>query len=330
MLRGRGIHGTSAQGGLTEARASSPDVPRAARRWPALPAVADWQDTYTTLHLWTQIVGKVRLALAPMVNHWWQVPLYVSARGLTTSPMPYANGIVEMTFDFHDHVLRIETSDGSARSVALEPRTVANFYREVMKTLRDVGVSVRIVPRPSEIESPIPFAADETHSAYDEEAAWTCWQALLDVHRVFHEFRGDFLGKCSPVHFWWGAFDMSVTRFSGRPAPPHPGGIPNLPDVVTREAYSHECMSVGWWPGGGAITEPVFYAYAYPEPDGCRAAPIRPAAAYYNADMREWMLPYEAVRASADPDAELMSFLRSTYETVARLGGWNRPALERH
>ena len=296
-------------------------------RWPALPP-GEWEDTRTTLHLWTQIVGKVRLALAPMENHWWQVALYVNARGLTTSAMPFAGGVVELSFDFQDHVLRVETSSGASRTIALAPRSVADFYHEVMATLRDVGVDARITRRPSEMENAIPFDEDETHAAYDRDSARLLRRVLIDVDRILHQFRGRFIGKCSPVHFWWGGFDMAVTRFSGREAPPHPGGFPNLPDWVTREAYSHECMSVGWWPGGGAVREPAFYAYAYPEPAGCPTAPISPAAAYYHGELREWILPYDAARAAADPDADVMAFLQSAYDTVARLGKWD-PALER-
>jgi hypothetical protein len=297
-------------------------------RWPALP-LAGWQATYETLHLWTQVVGKVRLALAPMVNHWWQTPLYVSARGLTTSAMPHAGGSVQATFDFLDHVLRIETSENRSRTVALAPRSVASFYGETMAALREVGVDVRIMPRPVELAEVIPFAEDETHAAYDAEAAQRCWRVLVQAERVLQEFRGRFLGKSSPVHFWWGAFDLACTRFSGRTAPPHPGGAPNVADAVMREAYSHECMSVGWWPGGGAMGEPAFYAYAYPEPAGCPDARIAPAAGYYHRELREWILPYDAVRTAPDPDALLLEFLESTYATVARLGAWDRAALER-
>lgn len=298
-------------------------------RWPALP-LAEWQDTKDTLHLWTQVAGKIRLRLAPMVNHWWQVPLYVSARGLTTSAMPYRGGAVEMTFDFLNHALRIETSGGDVHDVALAPRSVADFYREVMGALRALGVDVRIWPRPVEIPDVIRFDQDETHAAYDGDAAQRCWRLLVQADRVFHRFRGTFIGKCSPVHFWWGSFDMSCTRFSGRPAPRHPGGIPNLADYVAVEAYSHECISAGWWPGGGGpVLEPAFYAYAYPEPPGCAEAVILPAAASYNTDLREWILPYEAVRTAADPDATLLAFLQSTYAAAARLGAWDRAALER-
>ena len=296
--------------------------------WPALP-LAGWQDSYETLHLWTQVVGKVRLALAPMVNHWWQVPLYVCARGLTTSAMPYGDRVVELTFDFRDHVLRVETSDGGSRTVALAPRSVADFHGETMAALRAVGVDVRIHRRPVELPAVIPFDEDETHAAYDGEAVRRCWRILAQAGRVLGEFRGRFVGKCSPVHFWWGSFDLACTRFSGRRAPPHPGGIPNLPDRVAREAYSHECMSAGWWPGGGAVNEPAFYAYAYPEPAGCPEAGIRPDAAYYHPELREWILPYDAVRTAADPDALLLAFLESTYDVVARLGAWDRSALER-
>jgi hypothetical protein len=296
--------------------------------WPAL-ALAEWQDTRDTLHLWTQVVGKVRLALAPMVNHWWQVPLYVNARGLTTSAMPFAGGALELTFDFLDHRLRVETSRGDARFVTLRPRSAADFYRELMGTLRAIGADVRIRPRPVELPEVIPFDRDEVHHAYDGDAARRFWRLLVQADRVFHEFRGLFIGKCSPVHFWWGSFDLSCTRFSGRPAPAHPGGAPNCPDYVMVEAYSHECISAGWWSGGGGVDEPAFYAYAYPEPPGCPEAPIRPEAGRYHPQLREWILPYEAVRTAADPDATLLAFLESTYDAAARLGGWDRAALER-
>lgn len=297
--------------------------------WPALP-LDEWRDTRDTLQLWTQIVGKVRLALAPMVNHWWQVPLYVNARGLTTSAMPFAGGALEVTFDFLDHRLRVESSRGEARFVALEPRSVADFYREVMDALRAIGVDVRIRPRPVELPEVIPFDEDETHRSYDRDAARRFWRLLIEADRVFHEFRGRFIGKCSPVHFWWGSFDLACTRFSGRPAPPHPGGAPNCPDYVMREAYSHECISAGWWPGGGAVAEPAFYAYVYPEPPGCPEAPIRPETGGYHPELREWILSYDAVRSAPDPDAALLAFLESTYTAAARLAGWDRSALERH
>ena len=296
--------------------------------WPALP-LAEWEATRDTLHMWTQIVGKVRLALAPMVNHWWQVALYVNARGLTTSAMPYAGGVVEMRFDFLDHALRVETSTGGVRAVALEPRSVASFYHEVKEVLRDVGVDAYIWRWPVELPEVIPFDEDETHAAYDADAAQRFWRLLVQADRVLNAFRGRFVGKCSPVHFWWGSFDLACTRFSGRTAPPHPGGMPHLADRVAREAYSHECISAGWWPGGGPVMEPAFYAYAYPEPAGCPEAPILPDAAGYHPQMREWIMPYEAVRTAADPDAALLAFLESTYGTAARLGGWDRAALER-
>lgn len=307
---------------------SAPTRARPAPEWPDLP-LAGWRETRDTLHLWTQIVGKVRLALAPMVNHWWQVPLYVDARGLTTSAMPYRGGVVEARFDFVDHVLHVETSNGAARQVALAPRTVADFYQDTMGALLSLGVHASILPRPVEIAEAIPFDRDETHGAYDAEAARRFWQVLVQVDRVLHTFRGGFLGKCSPVHFWWGSFDLSCTRFSGRRAPTHPGGVPNCPDYVAVEAYSHECISAGWWSGGGGVDEPAFYAYAYPEPDGCAAAPIRPAEGAYHAGLREWVLPYDAARTSADPDGTLLAFLGSTYEVAATLGAWDRAALER-
>jgi hypothetical protein len=297
--------------------------------WPALP-LAEWRDTKDTLHRWTQIVGKVRLALAPMQNHWWQVPLYVTARGLTTSAMPYDGGVLEIRFDFVHHVLALEASSGHGRHVALAPRPVAEFYREVMAALGALGTRVRIHPRPIEIPGDARrFDEDAAHRTYDADSAQRCWRVLVRADRVLHAFRGGFLGKCSPVHFWWGSFDLACTRFSGRRAPPHPGGVPNCPDYVTREAYSHECISAGWWPGGGAVDEPAFYAYAYPEPAGCAAAPIRPAPAYYHPELREWILPYDAVRTASDPDAMLLAFLDSTYDVAATLGRWDRAALER-
>lgn len=296
--------------------------------WPALPLAA-WTDTKETLHRWTQVVGKVRTALAPPVNHWWHVTLYANARGLTTSAMPYDAGSVEITFDFVDHALKIETSGGATEEVPLRPRSVADFYHAVMAALKKVGVNVRISPRPMEIAEAVPLDKDETHGSYDADAARRFWLVLLQSGNVMQAFRGRFIGKCSPVHFWWGSFDLACTRFSGRRAPRHPGGVPNCPDVVTWEAYSHECISAGWWPGGGLVDDAAFYAYAYPEPDGCSVAPIKPAAASYHPTMREWVLPYEAVRTSSDPGAMLTSFLQSTYEAAANLGRWDRAALER-
>jgi uncharacterized protein DUF5996 len=305
-------------------------APQVGESWPALP-LADWQDTRDTLQRWTQIVGKTRLALAPMQNHWWQVVLHLSARGLTTTPMPDRNRTLEVELDFLEHRLVARTSDGGTRTLDLAPMTVADFYTRYRALLRDLGVAVRMWPRPSEMADTIPFPEDRMHAAYDPDAAQRFWRVLLQNHRVLSVFRGRFLGKCSPVHFWWGGFDLACTRFSGRPAPPHPGGIPNLADRVTREAYSHECISIGWWPGGGGapILEPAYYAYAYPEPAGCPEAPIRPEAAGYDLALREWILPYHAVCTAADPDAALLAFAQSTYEAAATLARWDRAALER-
>jgi hypothetical protein len=298
--------------------------------WPELPLAA-WQDTYATLHRWTQIVGKTRLALAPMQNHWWQVTLYVTACGLGTSPIPSGSRTFEVDFDFVDHQLKVRTSDGRTASMRLEPMTVEAFYRQYVELLRSLSLEPHIWPVPAEMPDTMPFTEDREHASYDRDAAERCWRALTHADRVLKRFRGRFIGKSSPSHFWWGAFDLSCTRFSGRGAPPHPGGVPNLPDRVTREAYSHECISAGWWPGsvGSPVTEPVFYAYAYPEPPGCPEAVVRPAAARYEMAMREWILPYEAVRTAADPDALLLEFLQSTYEAASNLGKWDRSALER-
>ena len=299
-----------------------------ATAWPRLP-LNEWQATYATVQLWTQIVGKTRLRLAPMQNHWWHCTLYVTSRGLGTSPIPSGDRTFEIEFDFLDHQLVVRASDGETRTLPLVPRAVADFYREYLALLRSLGFEVRIYPRPNEVADAIPFAEDRVHASYDNEAAQRCWRVLVDADRVLKDFRGRFIGKCSPVHFWWGGFDLACTRFSGRRAPPHPGGIPNLPDYVTRDAYSHECISAGWWPGGGPIPEPAFYAYAYPEPPGCPEATVRPAAARYDRTMREWILPYDAVRDAPDPDAALMEFLQSTYEAAAGLAAWDRAALER-
>ncbi|MFI5242136.1 MAG: DUF5996 family protein [Gemmatimonadales bacterium] len=298
--------------------------------WPPLP-LAEWQDTRDTLHMWTQIVGKTRLALAPMVNHWWNVPLYVSARGLTTSRMPYETSGVSVEFDFIDHTLVARRDDGRTWTMALGPRSVADFYRSYMSGLRSIGIDVRIWPVPVELASPIPFAEDETHASYDAEAVQRFWRALAQADRVLQIFRGRFVGKSSPVHFFWGSFDLACTRFNGALAPRHPGGVPGFPDWAVREAYSHSCISAGWWPGtpGGPVAEPAFYAYAYPEPEGCPTAPIRPAAGNYNAQMHEWVLRYDAVRNSTDPDGDTLDFFQSTYEAAANLAGWNRAALER-
>ena len=294
---------------------------------PPLPLDA-WRETYATLHMMTQIVGKIRLACAHMINHWWQVPLYVSARGLTTSAMPHATRTFQIDFDFIDHLLRIETSDGLSREVALRTRPIAEFYQEVMESLDALAVPVRIWTQPVELEDTVRFDRDDRHTTYDAGHANRCWQVLRFADHALSEFRTGFVGKCSPVHFFWGSFDLAVTRFSGRTAPEHPGGVPNLADRVTREAYSHECSSCGFWPGSGAVQEPAFYAYAYPEPDGYRDYPIRPAEGYYSEDMREHILPYEAVRRAPDPNRMLQEFFQSTYEADAVCGGWDRASLE--
>ncbi len=296
--------------------------------WPALP-LESWQATKDTLHLWTQMAGKLRLALTPMQNHWWQVALYPTARGLTTSAMPYAQGSVEARFDFIDHVLALETSSGGVRRIALAPRSVADFYTEFIASLRMLGVEARIRPHPSEIADPLPFERDEAHRSYDGEAARRFWRILTDSAHVLAVLRSGFLGKCSPVHFWWGGFDLACTRFSGRRAPVHPGGVPGLPDWVTREGYSHECISAGWWPGGGSVNEPAFYAYAYPEPPGFAEAKVAPEGAYYHPQLREFILPYSTLRTAANPAAALLAFLEGSYAAAADLGGWDRASLER-
>jgi len=296
--------------------------------WPALP-LEQWEDTFATLHMWSQIVGKTRLALVPMMNHWWNVTLYVTARGLTTGPMPSGERTFEVELDFLDHVLALRVSDGATRTLRLAARSVAEFYREYLAMLESLGLAVRIRPLPVEVVEAVPFPDDQKHAAYDADVAQRCFRVLAQADRVLKEFRGHFLGKCSPVHFFWGAFDLACTRFSGRPAPLHPGGVPNCPDYVQHEAYSHECISAGWWPGGGPLREAAFYAYAYPEPAGLPQASIRPAAAYYHGQMREFILPYEALRAAPDPDEMLLAFLETTYEAAADLAGWDRKALER-
>ncbi len=298
--------------------------------WPRL-ALDDWAPTQATLHRWAQIVGKTRLALAPMQNHWWQVVLYVTGRGLTTSPIPYDGRTFDVSFDFTGHKLIARTSDGDVRTLPLVPQSVADFFAAYMSMLGSLGIDVKIMPVPVELADTLPFAEDHTHASYDPDAAHRCWQILVHADRALKEFRGRFIGKSSPSHFWWGAFDISCTRFSGRPAPPHPGGIPNTPDFVTREGYSHECISAGWWPGtvGAPVAEPAFYAYSYPEPAGCDAAPVRPEAAYYHPDMHEWILPYERVRSAPDPERAVLEFFQSTYEAAADRAKWDRKALER-
>ena len=293
--------------------------------WPALP-LAEWQDTRDTVHMWTQIVGKVRMALAPPVNHWWHTTLYLSPRGLTTSLIPNGAGGLEIEFDFRAHRLTMETTEGQRLAVALEPKPVAQFYAETMAALKELGLDVDLLARPVEVEPAIPFADDYEHASYDPDAAERFWRLLLQSHRVFSRFRGRFAGKASPVHFFWGAFDLAATRFSGRSAPRHPGGAPNCADWVMEEAYSHEVSSAGYWPGGGG--EGVYYAYAYPEPEGFADFPVRPGAASYSAELREFILPYEVVRTAADPDGVLLDFLQSTYEAAAELAHWNRAGLE--
>jgi Family of unknown function (DUF5996) len=290
---------------------------------PALP-FDSWKDTLATLHMWAQIVGKVRLKLCPLVNHWWNVPFYITARGMTTSAMPYQQRDIEVEFDFIDHKLSIEASDGRVATIALAPQTVAQFYEKFMAALRELGVSVHIWTTPCEILDPIPFERDNTHAAYDLEATHKFWRMLVWVDQVFKEFRGGFQGKASPVHFFWGSFDLAVTRFSGRPAPERPGA-----DSITREAYSHEVSSAGFWPGGGEIKGPAFYSYAAPEPPGLAERRVRPEAAFYHPQLKEFLLMYDDVRAAASPKAALMEFLQSTYDAAADLGKWDRKALER-
>ena len=295
--------------------------------WPELPYTA-WKDTYATLHLWTQIAGKIRLARTPWLNHSWHVVLYVSARGLTTSPIPFGDRSFQLDFDFLDHVLRASVSDGGQKEIALFPRSVADFYADLMRSLAELGIEVRINELPNEIPDAIRFSEDHAHASYDRDYAERHWRVLLQVNWVLHGFRTSFIGKCSPVHFFWGSFDLAVTRFSGRRAPLHPGGVPNLPDAVTQEAYSHEVSSAGFWPGSAGVEYPAFYSYAYPEPPGFSAAPICPKEAFYSNDLREYVLPYDAVRSAPDPDGLLMDFLISTYEAAAVLGKWDRAALE--
>jgi hypothetical protein len=292
-------------------------------RWPELPLAA-WKDTYATLHMCTQIVGKIRLALAPRTNHWWEVPLYVDARGLTTTAIPYGAGAFEIRFDFLDHRLVVETSESQRWSMPLRPRPVADFYDETMKGLRSLAIEVKIWKMPVEVPDPIPFDRDLQHASYDPEFANRFWRILLLVDAVFKEFRAGFLGKCSPVHFFWGSFDLAVTRFSGRRAPERAGA-----DSITREAYSHEVISAGFWPGGGGVGGPAFYAYAAPEPAGFSAAEVRPQGAFYHPELKEFLLMYDDVRRSSSPREPLLAFLQSTYAAAADLGKWDRAALER-
>src|SRR5438067_1784068 len=295
--------------------------------WPALP-FPEWKETAETLHMWTQIIGKLRLTLSPWTNHSWHVTLYVNSRGLTTSPIPCGARTFEIQFDFIDHQLRIETSDGERRMIELKSRSVADFYRTVMKNLDELHLPVSINKVPNEIENPIPLYQYEEHRSYDREYASRFWRVLVQSDRVFKKFRSRFCGKCSPVHFFWGSFDLAVTRFSGRTAPPHPGGVPHLPDEITREAYSQEVSSLGFWPGNAAAPTPLFYSYAYPEPPGFGQAKIQPAAAFYEVKLREFILPYDAVRTAEKPDEVLLDFAQSAYDAASKLGKWDRDALE--
>jgi len=301
---------------------TSPDATSA---WPGL-RVEDWVDTRDTLHLWTQVVGKVRLARSPLVNHWWQVTLYVTPRGLSTGSIPDRHRIFDVELDVVEHEMRIRTSDGTGRTIALAPMTVADFYAQMMGALDELGIEADFQTRPNEVEPSIPFAQDTVHASYDPEAARLFWGQLVASHRVMGEFRSHFVGKVSPVHFFWGSFDLACTRFSGRPAPEHPGGAPNCGDWVMVEGYSRELSSCGFWPGGGE--EGAFYAYAYPEPEGFSAHPVTPAQARYSVENGQFLLPYEAVRTARDPDRALLDFLQTTYEAAAEHGDWDRAALE--
>jgi Family of unknown function (DUF5996) len=292
--------------------------------WPALP-LSEWKDTYATLHMWTQIVGKVRLALCPRINHWWGAALYVTSRGLTTSAIPYERGVFEVQFDFVAHMLEISTSSGESRAFRLIPRTVADFYAELMSALQSIGIEVKVWPMPVEVPRPLRFNLDECHASYDSEFAHRFWQILVSVNKVFWEFRSQFIGKVSPVHFFWGSFDLAVTRFSGRRAPERPGA-----DPITKEAYSHEVISVGFWPGDGEIVQDAaFYAYAAPEPSGFKEGRVRPAKAYYSNEKSEFLLMYDHVRTLQNPAQTLLEFCQSTYEAGAIPGHWDRPNLER-
>jgi hypothetical protein len=303
-----------------------PQTSHAALAWPELPYAA-WRDSYATLHLWTQVVGKIRLAQTPWLNHSWQVALYVTARGLTTSPIPHGTDMFEIAFDFVDHVLRIDTSRGASRQLRLEPKTVADFYAEVMSALDALAVPVSIDDMPCELVDPLHFSADRVHGAYDPAAVQRFAGALRQADRVLKQFRTGFVGKASPVHFFWGSFDLATTRFSGRRAPLHPGGVPHLPNSVAREAYSHEVSSAGFWPGNDKI-DAAFYAYAYPEPAGFRAAKIQPQAAHFDTTLGEFLLPYESVRTAADPERMLLDFLQTSYAAAADAAHWDRAALE--
>ena len=288
--------------------------------WPGLPLEA-WNETDATLHLWTQIVGKIRLTQSPWINHSWSVTLYVTSRGLTTSAIPYGNRSFQVDFDFIDHQLLIRSGEGGIGGVALRPQSVASFYSQVWSELERLGLRIKIYAKPNEVKDPIPFDRDERHASYESEYANRFWRVLAQSDRVFKRFRARFIGKCSPVHFFWGAPDLAVTRFSGRTAPEHPGGVPHLPDAVAREAYSHEVSSCGFWPGGGPISYPAFYSYAYPEPEGFAETVVKPDAGFYSRDLKEFILPYDAVRLAESPDDTLLAFLQTTYEAAAGLTG---------
>ncbi len=297
--------------------------PSAVELWPALPW-DEWKETATTLHMWMQIVGKTRLALTPLVNHWWNVPLYLTARGLSTSSMPYDGDLFDVEFDFIDHRLHARVSSGDSRSIELRPQSVAAFYEEYLDLLRSLDIDVKINPKPVEVSDPIPFAEDQQHASYDREFVYRFWCILRSSDRLFKLFRARFIGKSSPVHFFWGSFDLAVTRFSGRPAPPRPGA-----DAITREAYSHEVISGGFWPGNGGFGAPAFYCYASPEPVGLAKEEVQPAKAFYSSELKEFILKYEDVRGLNSPDDAVLEFLQSSYEAAAKLAGWDRAALER-
>jgi hypothetical protein len=305
-----------------------PTAPQRDEAWPRL-ALESWSDTCATLHLWTQIVGKIRLAQTPAINHSWHVTLYVTARGLTTSPIPYGTRAFEIDFDFIDHELIIRSSDGGVAGFSLYSQSVAAFYSTIRFEMAKLDLHVKIHDRPNEVANAIRFDQDKTHSSYDPVYANRFWRVLLQADRLFKQFRARFTGKCSPVHFFWGAPDLAVTRFSGRRAPEHPGGVPNLPNHIAREAYSHEVSSGGFWPGGGPIAHAAFYSYAYPEPVGFSTAPVQPNGAFYSKDLREFILPYDAVREAESPDHTLLQFLQTTYEAAANLAQWDRDSLER-
>jgi len=296
--------------------------------WPSLP-LESWSDTCTTLHLWAQVVGKIRLTQSPWLNHSWHATLYVTSRGLTTTPIPAGTRTFQIDFDFVAHVLAIQVSDGRTSTLPLQPESVAALYGRLMDHMRRLELDIKINKKPNEVPTPVPFDQDELPRAYAPESANRFWRVLVQTDRVLKEFRSRFIGKCSPVHLFWGALDLAVTRFSGRRAPKHPGGIPNLPDWVTQEAYSHEVSSCGFWPGSGAIPYPAFYSYAYPEPPGFAEAVVQPGQAFYSTDLREFVLPYDAVRQSESPDKTLLDFLQATYESAANLANWDRASLER-